>query len=339
MRRTALLGALLVTCLTWSAASAAGVAAAPPAPRPVVGDTKTACVYTFHRLSLLHEFERNVGRKSSCVVLFNDAVPQWAGWENPWFLHHGGADYAWPSWLRSGHGSRTAVVTQALVPAGVPADWRRRGAAGEYDAHARALATALVAKGFGTAIIRLGHEANGDWYKDSIGNNASDHRDWRLFWARTVRTMRSVRGAHFTFDWTVNSGNRAVPFADYYPGDDVVDVIGIDNYDGLPEKQLAAGASRWRMQYTRRGGARDLIAFAERHHRPLSFPEWGLVLSNTKAGGGDDANYVTEMARLIRTHRVRYQGLWYHSSQGPQLTPKTSPRAFAAYRKLFGGGG
>ncbi len=46
--------------------------------------------------------------------------------------------------------------------------------------------------------------------------------------------MRSVPGASFRFDWTINAGYRPIPFNDYYPGNDVVDIIGMDVYDFWP---------------------------------------------------------------------------------------------------------
>ena len=76
---------------------------------------------------------------------------------------------------------------------------------------------------------------NGTWYHDSLGNDPAQYGDWSAYWARIVKVMRSVSGAHFLFDWNVNAGYRNIPLASYYPGDSVVDVIGIDIYDsGMP---------------------------------------------------------------------------------------------------------
>ena len=43
--------------------------------------------------------------------------------------------------------------------------------------------------------------------------------------------MKSVPGANFTFDWCVNAGYRAINLNAYYPGDDVVDVVGVVAHD------------------------------------------------------------------------------------------------------------
>ncbi len=43
--------------------------------------------------------------------------------------------------------------------------------------------------------------------------------------------MRSVAGAHFAFEWDVNALVRPTPLSSFYPGDDVVNIIGIDAYE------------------------------------------------------------------------------------------------------------
>ncbi len=84
--------------------------------------------------------------------------------------------------------------------------------------------------------------------------------------------MRSVPGANFRFDWTVNAVSRDIPLVDYYPGDDVVNIIGIDAYDaGLP----ADTSDRWSTLYNEPGGLADVLAFAKAHHKPLGVSRSG----------------------------------------------------------------
>ena len=42
--------------------------------------------------------------------------------------------------------------------------------------------------------------------------------------------MRSVPGQTFLFEWCPNHGRHAMDPTEAYPGDDVVDVIGMDVY-------------------------------------------------------------------------------------------------------------
>ena len=76
----------------------------------------------------------------------------------------------------------------------------------------------MVKAGFGYSVIRLGHEMNGSWYIDDIGNTPTQWRQWAEYFAQIVKTMRAVPGAHFLFDWNVNARYRDIPLAAFIPG-------------------------------------------------------------------------------------------------------------------------
>jgi hypothetical protein len=296
------------------------------------GNSKTVCAYAFHHLSTFRKFQRMVGRTIDCALVYNDASPNWAGWENPWFAHHPDADLNWGRWATAAGTKRTLIITQNLFPASVNrANWRAAGARGAYVRHAKALARNLVAGGLGSAVIRLGHEANGTWYPDSIGSTSRDFRLWRKFWRRTVLAMRSVPGAHFRFDWSVNAAWRPIPFRRWYPGDDVVDYIGVDAYDS----GIQSMSRRWDVVFGRTNGVRDAIAFARAHRKPLSIPEWGVGTPGlTSLAGGDDPAYVDGIAAVVRHNRVAYQCYFYAHEWADQLAAGT--RSLRSYRRHFG---
>lgn len=299
-------------------------------------DRKTACIYTRNDLELLAAFQRRIGRAFSCAVVFNDAAPGWAGWVEPWVQVHPDPRFQWDEWVRAEPGRRL-VLTQSLVPADVPPDWRRRGARGLYDRHARTLARNLVRARLGDSVIRLSHEMNGTWYRDNIGSTPAQFRDWRRYWARIVRIMRAQPGARFTFDWNIAAGYRAIPFGAYYPGDDVVDVVGIDYYDYRfsADVPLRPGAARWRTQASQPGGLDAAIAFARRHGKPISLPEWGLAKRGPYRGGlGDNPDFVRRIARLVRTTPTLYQA-YFESPTGETHQLRDAPRARAVYRRLL----
>jgi hypothetical protein len=311
--------------------------------RSTTGGDKTSCVYTQHRISGLNDFSALVGRTFDCAVVFNDTASTWSVWDQPWFLGGNDPDLRWGSWLRAATG-RSLVITQSLVPNGIESDWRTQGAAGAYDGYIRTWAANLVAGGAGSAIIRLAHEANGDWYFDNIGSSASDYAAWAAYWAHFVEVARSVPGAHFTFDWTVNAGYRRIAFDSYYPGDSVVDVVGIDQYDGIaiaPNPPPTTPAGRWNALLAQHYGLGDLIAYATAHGKPLSIPEWGLMIAGSAngTGGGDDGYYVDELAAVVQSHRVRYQGFWEKADPTSVTNLEHNPSALAAYRRHFGANG
>ncbi len=100
--------------------------------------------------------------------------------------------------------------------------WLSSGAAGEYNQYFVTLATALVAGGQGNSIVRL------NWDFNWIGQAA----DFNAYWQQIVTAMGSVRGGNFKFEWNpTDVTDTAVHLESYYPGNDYVDLIGLDVYD------------------------------------------------------------------------------------------------------------
>jgi hypothetical protein len=305
-------------------------------PIAALGDlAKRTCVYSYHRTEQLTAFSAAVGHDISCALVYNNAAPDWANWERPWFTIHGDPNFNWARWKAAVPGRRL-IITQAMIPSGLAPDWRERGAAGEFVGHAQALAQNLVAAGLGDSIIRMAHEANGTWTVDGLGNDPTQYREWKTFWARTARAMRSVPGSSFRFDWTINAAYRAIPFNDYYPGNDVVDIIGADVYDFWPGPAVAPATPdlRWKAQYEQPGGLRDLIRFGRQHGKPLSIPEWGLSAVGHKGGVGDNPYFVDRMAEVVRNNPTAYQS-YFESTTDVGMLLTDAPRSLAAYRRNF----
>jgi hypothetical protein len=123
-----------------------------------------------------------------------------------------------------------------------------------------------------------------------------------------------------------------VPFAEYYPGDAAVDIIGIDQYDALVDgKVVPPGSARWRLLAGQPGGLDALVAFARQHKKPLSVPEWGEVGAPVSGGGGDDPVYVAHMAALFRRQHVIYES-YFDESEGGTLKLSQAPKALAVYK-------
>ncbi len=292
------------------------------------------CVYSGESMVVLGSFERLVGRGVDCAMVFNNVAVGWRDWERPWFLGGSGGAADWAGWVRDGRG-RQLVISQSLFPSSlVGSDWLVAGAAGEFVAHARALARNLVAAGLGGSVIRLAEEANDTASPYAIGSTPVQWALWRRFWRVTVLAMRSVPGAHFLFDWCVNAYWRPIPLRAWYPGDDVVDIVGIDAYDmGVP-----VGEDRWRRIYTEADGIRAVLRFAAAHGKPVSLPEWGLAPRGAPGfGGGDDPAYVDGIAQVVRDNPVAYEAYFYNRQASELL--RTSPRSLAAYRRHFGADG
>ncbi|MEW1547832.1 glycoside hydrolase family 26 protein [Streptomyces tsukubensis] len=189
---------------------------------------------------------------------------------------------------------------EARVPDFQVRELLRAGARGQYDEHFRALAGRLVELGVPDTVLVLGWEMNGTTYTHRSG---PDPAAWKAYWRRIVTAMRSVDGQSFRFDFAPNRGKDAVPWTACYPGDDVVDVIGMDSYDQAPGRTFEEQAEApW--------GLRAQVAFAGEHGKQISCPEWGLFRN------GDNSEYMRGMLDWIEEHRPLYQTITDYCPHG-----------------------
>ena len=294
--------------------------------------TTRACAYANGRRYDFTLFEQLAQTSITCALIFDNDQPTWADWEDPWFINTRIPDENWTSFAR--RRGNQLIITVNLIPDEAAAqDWRSLGARGAYSSYDRTLARYLVAAGMGHAIIRLGHEGNGDWGNDNIGTSPRQWAQWKQFWRNTVFAMRSVPGAHFTFNWCIANGYRPIPFSAYYPGNDVVNSIGVDVYDLGAPAGTPPGLARWLYQYNRPGGLAAISAFANQVHKPLTIPEWGLE-PTAIGGGGDNLAFVRGLAGFVRRVKAPFQSYF---GGGGSLTALSVARAsLRAYRQMIG---
>jgi beta-mannanase len=185
----------------------------------------------------------------------------------------------------------------------------------------------MIAAGFGYSVIRLGAEMNGTWEIGSLGDNKTKWQQWGKCFAQEVTAMRSFPSAHFLFDWNVNARHRDIPLADYYPGNAYVDIVGISLYDEGSRLPPVGSPARWKALASEPMGLNEVYAFAAKHHKPLSVPEWGTVIRQ-----GDDGNYVANVGDFVASHDVAYQS-WFNAGNGNvyPLNPTAAPNSVAAY--------
>ncbi|MGW7243567.1 glycoside hydrolase family 26 protein [Streptomyces sp. NPDC054804] len=195
-----------------------------------------------------------------------------------------------------------------------------QGAAGLFDHHFRALAERLVELGVPDTVIVLGWEMNGTTYTHRCG---PDPEAWKKYWKRIVTTMRAVPGQKFRFDFTPSRGRDAVPWTQCYPGDDTVDVVGMDSYD--QPTGLSFG-EQVREPY----GLQDHVDFAKAHGKPISYPEWGLFRN------GDNAEYMRRMLAWMDEHKPLYNTLTDYCPHGVWQC-SDNPRSSRVYRSALSG--
>ncbi|MFC9293961.1 glycoside hydrolase family 26 protein [Streptomyces sp. NPDC057011] len=242
----------------------------------------------------------------------------WANIEGPDTLR------SWAQW-RNARPDRLFVLNvpmlegnEAGVPDGRVADLLRSGAQGEYDHHFRRLAERLVGIGVPDTVIVLGWEMNGFNYTHRC---RPDPESWKAYWRRIVDAMRSVEGQQFRFDFAPNRGIDAIPWTECYPGDDVVDVIGMDSYDQPP-------GDTFDDQVTQPYGLQQQVDFAHAHGKPISYPEWGLFRN------GDNPEYMRNMLAWIADHEPLYHSITDYCPHGVWQCNQ-NPRSARVFRDFL----
>lgn len=232
----------------------------------------------------------------------------------------------WAAWRAAAPG-RTLVLNVPMVapnetnlPDAAVSSLLEQGASGAFDRYFQVLAERLVAANAANTIVVLGWEMNGTTYNDRCAPNPAA---WKAYWQRIVGVMRSVPGQAFRFDFDPSRGVDDIPWTECYPGDNVVDIIGMDSYDQPPGETFAAYVSE-------PDGLQAQVDFAAQHGKPVSYPEWGL------SDYGDDPAFIEGMYHWISTHDVVYETITDYCPHGV-FQCAANPASSREYRALFGG--
>lgn len=198
--------------------------------------------------------------------------------------------------------------------------------AGMYDAYIQGMGNLFIKHGYPKAFIRVGHEFDGTWYPWAINGGTNDH-DYAGFIAafRHVAGILKAISPDFTIVWNPGCGYYAQSMDDEqaYPGDDVVDVIGVDCYDdGSGTDHIFNGVY----------GMNQWAQFARQHGKPIALPEWGLM------NGGDDPAYVQGMFDFMTANPTFLESFWDSDdgSTHSQITTGEDPMAGATFLQTFG---
>ncbi|WP_437010719.1 glycoside hydrolase family 26 protein [Streptomyces sp. enrichment culture] len=211
-------------------------------------------------------------------------------------------------------------LNESRLPDFLVARMLRAGAEGRFDQHFRALAERLVGLGVPDTVLVLGWEMNGSTYTHRCG---PDPEAWKRYWKRIVTTMREVPGQKFRFDFAPNRGRDAIPWTECYPGDDVVDIVGMDSYDQPPGRTFDEQANE---PY----GLRDHVEFAAARGKPISYPEWGLFRN------GDNPEYMRRMLEWVKEHKPLYHSISDYCPHGVWQC-RSNPRSSDVFRSsLYG---
>ncbi|MCX6462662.1 MAG: glycosyl hydrolase, partial [Pseudonocardiales bacterium] len=177
---------------------------------------------------------------------------------------------------------------------------------------------------------RLAWEFNGTWFEWS----ATDAEAWKSCFRSVVDAVRST-APDARFEWNINAHGSQSCDGDAWncwPGDEYVDVVGIDPYDHYPS---SATAAEFDEQCNDRHGLCYVIDFAREHGKEVGVTEWGVINS----GIGDNPLYIEKMYETFEAGSdvMAYETYFNSADHNTTLDGGENPESSAAYRELFGG--
>lgn len=212
-------------------------------------------------------------------------------------------------------------------------------AAGEYDDQWRKLGT-LLNERFPNAYVRIGWEFNlPSWHHTAAG---ADHEQWKQAWSRAAKALKSTAPGVKTA-WVANkTPTKELPDPTVvYPGDDVVDLIGLDGYDWWP----AYTPESWENHHlTGEQGWQWWLDFAKSHGKKLVVPEWGITTVQDEHRGGDNPFYMDVLVKWFfkEAANIEYVAYFeddaeYHKGSLLTQAPKSGAQFRVTLDSLAGG--
>ena len=273
-------------------------------------------VYCGNSPQAVAEFESWLGRDVDGILGYTGGA-SWADFE-------GSVGWATDLWKDS---DRRVFWSVPLIPEGASLE---AAATGDYDAaYLKAAQTLAQFRPNDPELhVRTGWEFNGDWFPWAAqGKEQAFIGAFRQF----VTVFRSV-STRFVFEWNVNIGDQKptqMNPEDAYPGDDVVDIVGMDFYWNTqwdPADPVAA----WNSMRDRDYGLKWHQDFAAAHGKQTAYSEWGIM--------SDAAGPYIDQAKLwFEQHQIVFHTYWNSDSAFTgKLSSNQYPAAGAAFKQAFG---
>lgn len=304
----------------------------------IAGPSRSRCLEPnltgvgFAKLSAsISAFEAKTHSVVTCVSAYLNGASTWTDWSHPWVASK---RYGFSTWVSAQPKTRQLVLGIDLIPTSLsnvknPLLWEKTCAAGKYNAYATQMGRTLVAAKLGDSVLRLGPEMNGTWERDFIGFTAQEQRLWAQCFANEVTSLRKVPGQKFLIDWNPNACVEDIPFWRFYPGNQYVDILGLDLFD----QSCVAPYKVYTFEQLAHEPASlsQFEKFATAKGKPMSLPEWALSAVPLR----DDPGYISGIGSTVANGNFAFESYFDFQTPEPLLGPKT-PKSLVAFHKWFG---
>lgn len=200
-----------------------------------------------------------------------------------------------------------------------------RIAAGRYDDYIDEWAIGLAAYAK-PVFLRFAHEMNGTWYPWAATINGNTPDDYLTAWRHVRERFATAGAANVRWIWSPNvEYDGSTPLTDLYPGDDLVDWIGVDGYNWGTTQSW----SSWQPLEDVFGPTYDTV------RRLTGLP---IMISETASGeqGGDKAAWIEDAflnALPNRFPAVRAL-VWFDENKETDWRVDSSEGAAAAFQRV-----
>lgn len=184
-----------------------------------------------------------------------------------------------------------------------------------------------------STVLRIGHEASGNWYPWATNCESDLEAAYRGAWAHAHDAIAAAC-PHVRFDLCLNTGRGGVPaIGGHYPGDDYIDIISLDIYDyGTP---ATTAALFLKMQNGE--GFAEVGAFADDHGKKFAIDEWGVGTQDDQSKR-DNPFFVSSIFSSLAGLDQRYPGIvshdsYFNSANNHNLS--RNPKSAAQYQSLW----
>jgi beta-mannanase len=196
-----------------------------------------------------------------------------------------------------------------------------RIANGSYDTYITFFA--MQVRNWGRPLgLRFLHELNAQHYPWCVGLNGNSPQDAVAAWRHVHRLFDDVGVDNVWWLWSVNVQSPGyTPYWSIYPGDQYVDWLGVDGYNG--GSALPWGG--WRNPADLFGASVDELRAAS--NKPTIISEVG-----SSEQGGDKARWITDLFAFALDRGIR--GIvWFEFNKETDWRVRSSPAAVAAMRR------
>ncbi|WP_433079863.1 DUF7594 domain-containing protein [Dactylosporangium sp. CA-052675] len=214
-------------------------------------------------------------------------------------------------------------------------------AAGAQDARIDRLA-AYIKANFGTKpfFMVLHHEPEND--VNPTAGSGQTAKDFAAMFRHTALRLKAdgVTNAVFTVAYmNYEKWNNTSWWGDLYPGDDVVDWVGVDTYNNAEPGAFHYGDFNYLMNRTNDPKFPGFYTWATTKHpsKPIMVAEWGVYdSSKTVQGRNKAAVYDTVLPQLAKMPQIK--GLVYFETakdqSGHDIRMDDTPEALAGFQKI-----